>query len=350
MMILRGTLGLLCFVRLASTLPLLPALKDPGLCGDADPITVGLVGKGCKNFEGTKLRHLQLAEMAIVGSLMDNVKFFDRYFHDRVNGLRHPEAGHTMVGHQRLRNVREALVYVIGNDIPGDFMEIGVWRGGVCIYARLLLNLAGQRHRRVQMFDVFGTLNMYGKGAHILKVTLEDVQHSVENYGLLEPRKSNGQKLTHAEAGLEYYKGLVSNTSVIYRRAFENDPTRKIAVLRCDANSYQSHEDVLYNLWNFIPIGGVIIFDDATHRYVKEFWRDFQIDQGFRSPIQRVDNNGGWIIKRGPALLDQSKRRNKGDEEKGEVLPNSFLKGQPVGPEFRVGALRKQRQRGRFLR
>eukprot|EP00756_Hemistasia_phaeocysticola_P014918 Hpha_TRINITY_DN15371_c1_g5::TRINITY_DN15371_c1_g5_i4::g.92327::m.92327 len=346
-MVLRGTLGLLCFVRLASTLPLLPELKDPGLCGDKEPLKVGFVGSGCKNFEGSKLRHLQLAEMAITGSLMDEVPGTDGLpytFHLRAKGLDYPVAGHTMVGHLRLRNVREALVYALGNNIPGDFMEMGVWRGGVCIYARLLLNLAGARHRRVLMFDVFGTLDMYSTGAHILKVPLEEVQHSVEKYGLVEPRKGSGKKLTHAEAGIEYFKGLVSNTSEEYRAKYEGDPTRKIAVLRLDANSYQSHEDALYNLWHFIPIGGVIIFDDAGHRYVREFWKDFQIDQNFRSEIQKVDMNGGWVIKRGPAVLDQSKRRRLGDEVKNRDWGE---KSGMIGVPFKVGKLTKARIKGR---
>jgi hypothetical protein len=35
-----------------------------------------------------------------------------------------------MVGHLRLDNVRRIIEDVVENNIPGDFVELGVWRGG----------------------------------------------------------------------------------------------------------------------------------------------------------------------------------------------------------------------------
>lgn len=40
-----------------------------------------------------------------------------------------PYLGVTMVGMKRLDNIRELLETVVREDIPGDVMETGVWRG-----------------------------------------------------------------------------------------------------------------------------------------------------------------------------------------------------------------------------
>jgi hypothetical protein len=42
-----------------------------------------------------------------------------------------------------------------------QFAELGVWRGGGCVYARGVLNVLGQRGRRVHAFDAFRSLPGY---------------------------------------------------------------------------------------------------------------------------------------------------------------------------------------------
>jgi len=41
----------------------------------------------------------------------------------------------TMIGQRRLDNVHDLLERVLRQRIPGDFIETGVWRGGVTIFA-----------------------------------------------------------------------------------------------------------------------------------------------------------------------------------------------------------------------
>jgi O-methyltransferase len=59
-----------------------------------------------------------------------------------------------MVGHKRLRSVRAILEDVIRNNIEGGFGEFGVWRGGVCIFAKAVLSVfedvkPGKKGRKV---------------------------------------------------------------------------------------------------------------------------------------------------------------------------------------------------------
>ena len=55
---------------------------------------------------------------------------------DRLYGRDWPHSAHTMIGLKRMNNLHESLDYVRENNIQGDFIETGVWRGGASIFAK----------------------------------------------------------------------------------------------------------------------------------------------------------------------------------------------------------------------
>jgi len=89
-----------------------------------------------------------------------------------------------------------------------------------------------------------------------------------------------------------------------------------IAILRIDGNFYDSYQDCLYNLYDFVPVGGVVIFDDFAHIAPNQAWRDLQADQDFKESVTRMDYpdvNGGWFIKTVNVKIDFSKKRPSRD-------------------------------------
>ena len=50
---------------------------------------------------------------------------------------------------------------------------------------------------------------------------------------------------------------------------------RKISVLRIDGNYYDSYMEVLFNLYELVPIGGYVIFDDWSFPVVRQALADF---------------------------------------------------------------------------
>src|SRR2546430_9928955 len=54
-----------------------------------------------------------------------------------------PRFGETMVGSVRLRNVRDLLTIVIDENVQGDVLEAGVWRGGTGMLMRSGLEVLG---------------------------------------------------------------------------------------------------------------------------------------------------------------------------------------------------------------
>ncbi len=58
----------------------------------------------------------------------------ERRMEIRENGADWPSCAHSMSGTKRLRNLAECMFDVLGNDVPGHFIETGVWRGGACFF------------------------------------------------------------------------------------------------------------------------------------------------------------------------------------------------------------------------
>lgn len=73
----------------------------------------------------------------------------------RENGTDWPMFGYTMIGRRRLDNLQACIEAVIAEQIPGDIVETGVWRGGAMIFARAVLKVNGVADRRIWCADSF---------------------------------------------------------------------------------------------------------------------------------------------------------------------------------------------------
>lgn len=92
-----------------------------------------------------------------------------------------PPSGLTMIGSLRMRNIRMAIESVVGDRIPRDYVELGVWRGGSCIFAKLLLDeLDSNGARKVVLLDAFESIANYGGIAGFLTVSEDVVRENFE--------------------------------------------------------------------------------------------------------------------------------------------------------------------------
>ena len=60
-----------------------------------------------------------------------------------------------MIGQRRLINIEWALRRVISLNVPGDFMECGVWRGGGSVFARAVFKALNVHNRHLWLADSF---------------------------------------------------------------------------------------------------------------------------------------------------------------------------------------------------
>ena len=172
----------------------------------------------------------------------------------REVGADWPSMAHTMIGVKRLANLRMLAETVIANEIPGDFIETGVWRGGACILMRAVLNAYQVTDRRVWVADSFQgvpppDLQSYpadaGSTFHTFKelsVPLETVRRNFEKYGLLDDQ-------------VVFLKGWFKDTLPISQ-------IQRLALLRMDGDLYGSTIVALNALYNKLSPGGYVIVDD----------------------------------------------------------------------------------------
>jgi O-methyltransferase/demethyldecarbamoylnovobiocin O-methyltransferase/8-demethyl-8-(2,3-dimethoxy-alpha-L-rhamnosyl)tetracenomycin-C 4'-O-methyltransferase len=218
---------------------------------------------------------------------------------DFEGGNVHMTVGHTMVGFTRLRNIRDCIKEAIRDNIPGDFYELGVWRGGACIYARGVLNALGHPHRAVHVFDAFENIRNYGGKSSYLSVSEAQVRSNFEKYGLTN--------------NVVFHKGLFKDTVPQFRSRV----TTPIAVLRIDGNFYDSYQDALYAFYDKVPVGGFVIFDDiVSHTAVMRQWRDFKQDHSIPEEPKRLDRHSAFFRKTVDSPIDQSKMRAPQDANK----------------------------------
>ena len=90
--------------------------------------------------------YLDLLEQTLSGAILEDVGYIPTTdvrgptlasgydAQRRARGIDWPSHAHTMIGLARLRNLRQLITQVLDENIPGDLIETGVWRGGACIY------------------------------------------------------------------------------------------------------------------------------------------------------------------------------------------------------------------------
>ncbi|MEK6804412.1 MAG: TylF/MycF/NovP-related O-methyltransferase [Nitrospirota bacterium] len=172
----------------------------------------------------------------------------------REHGWDWPSQAHTMIGTKRLTNLRVLIEDVIKNEVPGDFIETGVWRGGACILMRAILFAYSIETRRVWIADSFEGLPRpdaarYPADEHDtfytykdLSVSMEEVKRNFEKYGLFD-----GQ--------LIFLKGWFKDT-------LPTADINSLAILRLDGDMYESTMLALESLYAKVSTGGYIIIDD----------------------------------------------------------------------------------------
>ena len=170
---------------------------------------------------------------------------------------------------------------ILSENIPGDFIETGVWRGGAVIFMRAILKAYGVTDRTVWVADSFEGLPppSSGKyradsddGHHLheeLAVSLEEVRENFERYGMLDDQ-------------VQFLKGWFSDT-------LHNAPIQKLAVLRLDGDMYGSTMDALTALYDKVSAGGFIIVDDYALEGCHKAIGDFRTERGITDEIVSIN-------------------------------------------------------------
>ncbi|OBH46353.1 macrocin O-methyltransferase [Mycobacterium intracellulare] len=206
--------------------------------------------------------------------------------HARKLGLDWPADALTMIGMQRLTSLQRCVETVLTEDVPGDLVECGVWRGGASILMRAVLSAYGDEKRSVWLCDSFEGVPppdtehyeadkgiKLHRAAGVLAVPQEQVRSNFERYGLLDDR-------------VRFVPGWFKDT-------LQDAPIERISVLRLDGDLYESTIQALDALYPRLSSGGFCIIDDYhAIDACRQAVADYRTAHGVTTEIEEIDGTG----------------------------------------------------------
>lgn len=178
---------------------------------------------------------------------------------------RHPikKGALSMASVDRLWAVIQSTKYIVKNDIQGDFVECGVWRGGCALAMAMVLDDLGV-DRKIYLFDTFEgmteptkyDLTFLNKGAFDTFKTLQKDKHNDWCYASIHDVKAQFRKL-----GLEKNAKFIQG-DVLETLKKEINLPNKISLLRLDTDWYESTKLEMEKLYPKLVRNGVLLIDD----------------------------------------------------------------------------------------
>ena len=132
--------------------------------------------------------------------------------------------------------------------LPGDVIEVGVWRGGSgALICKRLAEIEQMGTKNLHLCDTFygvvkaGKKDDYYKGGEHANATPDDVQEVLQKIG-----------------GTKYH----IHTGIFPEETGESIANLRFCFCHIDVDVYQSAYDTIQWIWARMPIGGIIVLDD----------------------------------------------------------------------------------------
>ncbi len=243
--------------------------------------------------DGTSTLYLQLLKRCLTRTLFPdatwdwNLTRIDPFDPKRREiGQDWPTEAVTMAGMRRLDNLQSCIETALLDQVPGDLVETGVWRGGCGILMRAVLAACEDESRCVWLADSFQGLpppepekyphdanDKHSQLTSYLGVSLETVQRNFEHFELLDSR-------------VRFLPGW-------FRDTLPQAPVQQIAVLRLDGDMYESTHVALSALYPKLSVGGFVIVDDyGALPNCRLAVDDFRAANKIGDPMSAVDWTG----------------------------------------------------------
>jgi hypothetical protein len=166
---------------------------------------------------------------------------------------------YSMTSRDRIRELFFSLEYIRINDIKGDLVECGVWKGGNILGILEYLEFYKMYNFNVWLYDTFkGMTEPEGVDVDFQGVKADEWKETC--YSSLEEVKGNLSKSYFKSENIKYVVGDVEYTLDVK----ENLP-EKISLLRLDTDWYKSTKKELEVLYPFLNKNGILIVDDYGH-------------------------------------------------------------------------------------
>lgn len=189
----------------------------------------------------------------------------------------------TLLNKQQLDLIQQAVVAIEQQNVPGDLMEAGIWRGGAIILMRALIFAYGMTGRKVFAADSFAGIPKNVRAVNDpvdswsdrWVAPLDEVRQNIARFGLLDDR-------------VVFVPGFFSDTLAGLSK-------ERFALIRLDSDSYDSVETSLDHLYPLLSQGGIIIIDDWHLPGCRMAVLDYRSKHGLKDEVLEFGGNAYWI-------------------------------------------------------
>jgi O-methyltransferase len=207
---------------------------------------------------------------------------------------------YTMTSLDRMFAAYNAAEYIEKNNIEGDIVECGVWRGGSAMIMAMKLMQMKSTSRNIFLYDTYEGMtdptdkDVDHSGKHSSERLKKEDKKKGANiwcYATLDEVKQNMKGTGYPEEKIKYIKGKVEDTIPVL-------VPNKIALLRLDTDWYESTKHELIHLFPLLSKYGILIIDDYGHwrgsrQAVDEYFKEL----GIFPFLNRIDYSGRLFIK-----------------------------------------------------
>jgi hypothetical protein len=228
----------------------------------------------------------------------DNKKYSD--FSKFEKDIYHRVSPYTMTGPERIKALINSIEYIIKNDIKGDFVECGVWKGGSIMTIAQILLKYGISDRKIWLYDTFEGMtepedidrDMKGRSAKERLINEDKFTSRVWGYSTIEEVKHNVSLTGYPLNNIIFVKGKVEETLL------KNNLPEVISFLRLDTDWFKSTKIQLEVLYPLVTRNGFILIDDYGHwEGCQKAVDDFLDRLTFPPFLNRIDYTGRLLIK-----------------------------------------------------
>ncbi|WP_186456947.1 TylF/MycF/NovP-related O-methyltransferase [Sphingomonas suaedae] len=204
----------------------------------------------------------------------------------------------TLTSPEKLWSLIQSVRYVSARQIPGDFVELGVWRGGSSMAAALALKEIGD-HRRMWLYDTYEGMS---EPTELDRKTRSGAPPAMEKWQ--QTRIGDGSDW--CRAGIDDVTANMTSTGypgeIRYvvgkaEETLEREVPETISVLRIDTDWHAPTKAAMDILYDRLSPGGILILDDYGS------WEGARVavDDYFRGKapmlMHRLDRGGRLIMK-----------------------------------------------------
>ncbi|MFN8606129.1 MAG: TylF/MycF/NovP-related O-methyltransferase [Vulcanimicrobiota bacterium] len=194
---------------------------------------------------------------------------------------------YTLIDQAGLDNLQRCLQQILAAGVAGDLIECGVWRGGSCIFMRGFLRAHGERGRQVWVADSFQGLPQPDAQQSPLDAIAHEFLKEIGGLSCsLEEVMENFRRFDLLDRQVRFLPGWFSDTLM-------TAPIEKLALIRLDADYYESTREALQALYPRLSVGGFIIIDDygSPALGARQAVDDFRRRERIAAPMRGVNEN-----------------------------------------------------------